>query len=277
MPTPTIVNPTSPFPSDPSGANIEVALDMQVAAFVNWWCTGKVSTIEMIWDQTGNIYPGIATAAAAGCDTCSISWGAPENEWSASDATALNAAGWSATASGMAITAASGDNDFGDGESGSHVDLPAAAPSIIGCSGTTKSSLSEVCWNSGTGEGTGGGFSTIWRRPRWQTGTPRGGNNPLKWARAVGDVSANADPNTGYEIVVGGQQIVVGGTSAVAPLWAGLLAAVKAQPGFCAPQMYANRQACFEPITQGNNGRWPATICNGLGVPTGATISNLLA
>ena len=270
MPMPDVNNIGSLFPSDPNGADIEVALDMQVAAFVNWWCTGQRPTLEMIWDQTGNIYPGIATAAAAGCDTCSISWGAPENEWALSDALALDAAGWAAGASGMAVCAASGDNDYGDGESGVHVDLPAAAPSIIGCSGTTKTATTEVCWNNGSAEGTGGGFSTIWKRPKWLTGTPHLG--PANWGRPVGDVSANADPETGYEIYCGGQGIIVGGTSAVAPFWTGLLSAITAQPGFCTWKLYAERWSAFHPITEGNNGKWPASICCGLGVPS-ATIA----
>ena len=276
MPMPIVNNRTSPFPSDPQGADIEVALDMQVAAFINWWCTGKTPVLEMLWDQTGMIYPAVASTLAARCDTCSISWGAPENEWSSTDALAMAAAGWTAGENGMAVLAATGDNDYGDGESGIHVDLPSAAPSIIGCSGTTKGSTSEVCWNNGNGEGTGGGFSTIWPHRKWQTGSPRGGKgNLLRWARAVGDVSANADPNTGYVIVVGGKRIVVGGTSAVAPFWAGLLAAIKTKPGFCTWRMYEKRQACFTPITEGGNGKWSAAVVNGVGVPTGATIANL--
>lgn len=275
MPVPNIVNPTSPFPSDPQGADVEIALDMQVAAFVNWWCTGQVPTIEMIWDTSGNIYPGVTWAAAAKCDTCSISWGAPENEWGPADAAAMDAAGWAAGASGMAVLAATGDNDFGDGEAGAHVDLPAAAPSIIGCSGTTKTSASETCWNNGNSEGTGGGFSKIWRRPKWQQGTPRG--TPPNWGRAVGDVSGCADPNTGLEIIVHGERTVIGGTSGVAPFWAGLLAAIKAQPGFCTWKMYQQRAACFTQITQGNNGRWPGQICNGLGAPNGPMIGRLFS
>jgi kumamolisin len=275
MPMPLVENATSPFSSDPQGANIEVALDMQVAAFVNWWCTGQVPTLDMIWDLSSTIYAGIASAIDAKCDTCSISWGAAENEWGASNAADLANSAWVAGGSGMAVLAASGDNDFTDGELGRHVDLPAAAPSVIGCSGTTKTAVSETCWNNDAGEGSGGGFSTIWRRPKWQTGTPKG--KPINWGRAVGDVSANADPNTGYRIVCGSESIVVGGTSAVAPFWAGLLAAIKAHPGFCTWQLYAKRQACFTPVTQGNNGKWPATIVNGLGAPTGATIGNVLA
>lgn len=213
------------------------------------------------------------------CDTCSISWGAPEDEWLESDRAALESAAWSATASGTAILAASGDNDFGDGEAGAHVDLPAACPAIIGCSGTTKtiptvsSPSSESCWNNGNSEGTGGGFTKLWHRPKWQSNTPRG--TPAHWSRAVGDVSANADPDTGYQIIVGGNNYVVGGTSAVAPFWSALLAAVKAQPGFCTWKLYEKRAECFSAITAGNNGKYPASICNGLGIPQGSSISSL--
>jgi kumamolisin len=81
-------------------------------------------------------------------------------------------------------------------------------------------------------------------------------------------VSANADPSTGYEIVCGGQRAVVGGTSASAPFWAGLIAAMGPKPGFCTWKLYEKR-ADFIQIAHGNNGKWPALICNGLGVPTG--------
>jgi len=275
MPMPIIVNSTSPFPSDPTGADIEVALDMQVAAFVNWWCTGRVPTIEMIWDQSGTIYEGINAAAASGADTCSISWGSAVDQWSVADILALEASGWAAGKAGMAVLAASGDNDFGDGESGAHTDFPASALPVIGVSGTTKIPELETCWNNGSNEGTGGGFWPGRKRPRWQTGTPHG--RPPNWGRAVADVSAVADPNTGYQIVVGGRHIVVGGTSGAAPFWAGLLAAIKAKPGFCTWQLYAKRATCFVPVTHGDNGMWPADICNGLGAPNGATIGTLLS
>lgn len=258
MPVPTIVSPNSPFPSDPNGADVEVALDQQVAAYLAWRVSGQVPIIEMIWDQSGTIYEGIPHATG---DTISISWGAPENEWPPGTTAVMNGAAQAAGEQGMAVFAASGDNDYTDGEpGGSHVDLPAAATYVVACSGTTKTVLNEVCWNNGRNEGTGGGYSTIFPRPAWQPFMP-----PHIW-RSVGDVAANADPATGYEIVVNGETVVVGGTSAVAPFYAGLIAALKAKPGLISSKLYQNHGA-FTRITQGNNGKWPASVCDGLGVP----------
>jgi kumamolisin len=96
-------------------------------------------------------------------------------------------------------------------------------------------------------------------------------------------VAGNADPETGYNVLVDGQPTVVGGTSAVAPLYAGLFALInqnlhaqgKPRAGFVQPVLYANPQA-FNDITQGNNGAfsagpgWDATT--GLGSPIGQQI-----
>ena len=132
----------------------------------------------------------------------------------------------------MVVFAASGDNDSSDGGPGrANVDLPASAPHVIGCGGTraTKKKIAtppqigeEDVWNNDpgktTGEGTGGGYSTLFPMPSWQAGAPHGPG------RMVPDVAADADPDTGYEIILYEKPIVVGGTSAVAPLYAGLFA-----------------------------------------------------
>jgi kumamolisin len=97
--------------------------------------------------------------------------------------------------------------------------------------------------------------------------------------RGVPDVAGDADPDTGYNIRVDGQAMVVGGTSAVAPLWAGLIAVLNQnlnrRLGFVNPQLYAiNQSAGFHDITQGNNGAFSAAAgwdpCTGLGSPNGA-------
>jgi subtilase family serine protease len=96
----------------------------------------------------------------------------------------------------------------------------------------------------------------------------------------VPDVAANADPNTGYEIIVGGKATVVGGTSAVAPLYAGLFAAFGVKLGFVNPELWANEKTCFTDITQGNNGAYEAKVgpdpCTGLGVPIGSKIAAMI-
>ena len=114
-----------------------------------------------------------------------------------------------------------------------------------------------------------------------------------KTGRGVPDVAGDADPATGYQVRVHGQQMVIGGTSAVAPLWAGLLALVnqklatagKHPAGFINPLLYANASA-FHDIVKGNNdidgtlhkynagAGWDA--CTGMGTPDGTKLMQVL-
>ena len=94
----------------------------------------------------------------------------------------------------------------------------------------------------------------------------------------IPDVCADADPNTGYNIFVHGSATVVGGTSAVAPLYAGLFAAFGTKLGFVTPTLWKNQKA-FNDITVGSNGFYSATVgpdpCSGIGSPIGASIAML--
>jgi kumamolisin len=258
-------------------ADGEVALDIQVAGASYAVATGKAANIRVYWSQ--DITKAVIAATSDGCDVCSISWGADEASWGAADGDALEQAAIAATGAGMVVFAASGDNDSSDGGPGrANVDLPASAPHVIGCGGTHKPhSGEETVWNNDprktTGEGTGGGYSTLFPMPSWQAGAPHGPG------RLVPDVAANADPNTGYEIILYGASTVVGGTSAVAPLYAGLFASFGTKLGFVTPTLYLN-SACFTDITHGNNGafrgRTGADPCTGLGSPIGASLEERL-
>ena len=94
----------------------------------------------------------------------------------------------------------------------------------------------------------------------------------------VPDVSAVADPATGYEVFIHGEQIVVGGTSAVAPLYAGIFAAFGTKLGFVTPKLWSNQKA-FNDITVGGNGFYNAAPgpdpCTGIGTPIGTSIAAL--
>jgi len=170
----------------------------------------------------------------------------------------------------MVVFAASGDNDSSDGgPNAANVDCPSSCPHVVGCGGTSKTATAETVWNNSPGQtsgsGTGGGFSTIFKPlPDWQIGAPNGPG------RMVPDVSANADTNTGYNIVVGGQAVVVGGTSAVAPLYSGLFAAFGKKLGNINPKLWLNPM-CFNDILVGDNGQFRADRgpdpCSGLGSP----------
>jgi kumamolisin len=143
---------------------------------------------------------------------------------------------------------------------------------------------SEVVWNDGAGNGaTGGGISSFFPVAAWQSGisatTTAGKTVPLTM-RGVPDVAGNADPETGYDVRIDGTDTVIGGTSAVAPLWAALIARLNqlsGKPlGYANPQLYANR-AKLRDITEGNNGDYAAAAnwdaCTGLGSPNGAALA----
>jgi hypothetical protein len=275
LPAPNIVDvsvdgTTNSHCSPQNDADGEVALDIQVAGAAYAVATGKSANIRVYWSQ--DIAKAVAAATADGCDVCSISWGADEASWGAAAGDAMEQTAAAATAAGMVVFAASGDNDSSDGGPGrANVDLPASAPHVIGCGGTTKPHTGEeTVWNNDprrtTGEGTGGGYSTLFPMPSWQAGAPHGPG------RMVPDVAANADPNTGYEIILYGAATVVGGTSAVAPLYAGLFASFGTKLGFVTPELYLN-SACFHDVIHGDNGafrgRMGADPCTGLGSPLG--------
>ena len=102
--------------------------------------------------------------------------------------------------------------------------------------------------------------------------------------RGVPDVSGDADPVTGYQVRVDGKNMVIGGTSAVAPLWAGLIAVINGQlgrpVGFVHPALYRIGTSAFRDIATGNNGGYQAAsnwdACTGLGSPNGVALLKAL-
>ncbi|MGX5805533.1 hypothetical protein ACWGS9_30550 [Bradyrhizobium sp. Arg314] len=193
----------------------------------------------------------------------------------------LSTAAEAAAKAGMIVFAASGDNDSSDGGADpANVDLPSSCPFVVGCGGTMKphdANAEETVWNDDpgnpNGSGTGGGFSELFHpMPAWQAGAPHGPG------RMVPDVSANADPYTGYNVFVHGRQEAIGGTSAVAPLYAGLFAAFGRKLGLVTPQLWLNH-TCFNDITQGDNGYFRARVgpdpCTGIGTPIASKLGTL--
>jgi kumamolisin len=260
----------------------EVALDIQVAAAAYYVATGKPATIRVYWAD--DIAPGVAQASNDGCDVFSISWGGSESAWRKFGQQVgrdfiqeMEDAAQAATAAGMAIFAASGDNDSGDSARGTaNVDVPSSCPHVVGCGGTKKTASSETVWNdtpgNAHGEGTGGGYSRYFPMQSFQSGAPHGPG------RLVPDVAGNADQPTGYRIIVHGAEATVGGTSAVAPLYAGLFAAFGTKLGFVGPLLWDNH-LCFNDISVGDNGHYRARIgpdaCTGLGSPIGSKLAEL--
>jgi kumamolisin len=262
-------------------ADGEVMLDVEVIGAI---AQGARIAVYFGPNTTDGFYDAIAAAVH---DTqrkpsiISISWGQAESEWTASAMDSYDALLADAAAAGISVYVASGDNGASDGEpSGLHVDFPASSPSAIGCGGTTLRTDSEVVWNElAANEGaTGGGFSAHFAMPSYQTGVVTGDG------RGVPDVAGNADPTTGYAVRVDGQDQVIGGTSAVAPLWAALTALANQRNGANAGAPHARLYgavAAFRDITSGNNDGFEAgtgwDACTGLGSPNGTAAADALA
>jgi kumamolisin len=272
---------------DPNGADGEVLLDIEVAGAMS---PGSDLLVYFAPNTDQGFLDAVSTAALATPTptAMSISWGQSEDQWTAQARNAMDAAFADAAALGVTVTAAAGDDGSNDGstDNTAHVDFPAASPHVLACGGTKLSAgsdgtvRSETVWNEGTGRGaTGGGISDTFAQPTWQSAvSPSGG-------RGVPDVAADADPQTGYQVLVDGTSTVIGGTSAVAPLWAALVCRLAEGAGqkfgLITPLLYAgvtpgNAPAGFRDITSGSNGAFSAAqgwdACTGLGVPDGTAL-----
>ncbi len=280
---------------DPDSADAEVALDIEVAGAIAP-CAKIAVYFAPNTDQ--GFLDALTTAihdAVNKPSVISISWGGPESTWTSQAMTAMDSACQDAAMLGVSICVASGDNGATDGVSDGkgHVDFPASSPSVIGCGGTLLEAsgnkiTEEDVWNdeSSGGGATGGGVSEFFALPSWQQSAkvPAAPNGFV--GRGVPDVAGDADPDSGYEIVADGQQEVVGGTSAVAPLWAGLIALMNQKfgksVGYLNPLLYgASAEATFHDITSGNNDGYSAgpgwDPCTGLGSPDGAKLLSALS
>ena len=280
------------------GPDGEVQLDIEVAGAL---APGSAFTVYFA-PNTDQGFADAVTDAAHATPTptaISISWGGPEANWTAQSMQALDAACQDAVALGVTVLAASGDSGSADGGSdgAAHCDFPASSPHVLGCGGTrlaldTSGAITEeVVWNDGAGGGaTGGGISAVYPVPDWQAGAglPQGADSGAA-GRGVPDVAGNADPASGYEVLVDGTATVVGGTSAVAPLWAALVARLAQQAGrrlgLLQPVLYEGvkpgvAQAGFQDVASGGNGAYTAgpgwDACTGLGSPDGAALSGVL-
>jgi kumamolisin len=287
--TDVILDGGSNDPTTASSADGEVLLDIEVAGSV---APGAKIVVYFTTNTDQGFQDAISTAihdTTNNPDVISISWGGPESSWSQTAIASMDSTCQSAAALGITITVASGDNGSSDGGNGNNVDFPASSPHVLGCGGTALTASngqrrSEVVWNDQTSGGgaSGGGVSTVFPLPTWQAkaGVPKSGSG----GRGVPDVAGDASPETGYQILVDGQQEIVGGTSAVAPLWAGLIALLNQQlgrkAGFLNPQLYSLGEAPFFDITTGKNGAFSAgpgwDPCTGLGSPNGQQLLSSL-
>lgn len=266
---------------------IEVTMDLQLAAvfapgarlavyFAAPTARGKLEAFTHALTDADN-QPTVITS----------SWGTPESRLSGSAgrryARELDARLAGSIERGVTVCFSSGD--LGD------VEFPASSPRVLACGGTHLDGVTETVWhetilveNVSFQLATGGGASSIFRRPPWQAGVDvrsAAGRN----GRGVPDVAAKADIATGYPVIVGGRLLPMGGTSAAAPLWAALIARINEKLGV--PAGYLNAllyqeefRAAIRDITEGSSGRFRAEPgwdpCTGLGSPNGTALLRAL-
>ena len=304
VPSVTAVGVDNGSNSPGQAADGEVELDIEVAGAV----APKASYVVYFAPNTDQGFIDAISDAVNAKPTpiaVSISWGGPESSWASQSMSGMNEAISDAAALGCTVTVAAGDNGSSDNASsttGVQVDFPASSPYSLACGGTTlvgntatNAITSEVVWNELAIQGGagGGGVSVVYQQPAWQKGagvpaSAAGGSgigSATDPGRGVPDVAGNADPYSGYQVVVDGKSQPIGGTSAVAPLWAGLIArlaqASGTRFGLLQPLLYAGITpgadvAGFNDITEGSNGAYKAgpgwDACTGLGSPNGTAL-----
>ncbi len=272
---------------DPSGPDGEVVLDIEVAGAL---APGARIAVYFAPNTDRGFLDALLAALhdrSRRPSVVSISWGSPESSWTRQAVDAFEGALQDAALLGVTVCCASGDGGSGDGADDglAHADFPASSPHALACGGTRltvgKGSASETAWNDGAGGATGGGVSDLFGLPDWQKGAsvPPSANPGRRVGRGVPDVAGNADPETGYRIRADGQETAVGGTSAVAPLVAALVArcnqGLRRRAGFLNPALYtdARVRASFRDVTEGSNGAYRAgpgwDPCTGWGSPRG--------
>lgn len=281
---------------DPGGPDAEVLLDIEVAGAI----APKAQVLVYFAPNTDAGFVDAVNSALHGPQgkpsVVSISWGSAESEWTSQGIQALDQAFQDAAALGVTVFAASGDQGSSDGvdDGLAHVDYPASSQYVIGCGGTRLTAsgdeiVSQVVWDDlPSGGATGGGVSDVFALPSWQggAGVPPSANPGGRIGRGVPDVSGDADPQTGYSVFVDGQQMTVGGTSAVAPLWTGLFALINQSlgkpAGYVNPLLYSKgSQPAFDDVVSGTNGAYSAgpgwSACTGWGSPVGAKLLGALS
>ena len=275
---------------------LETALDVEDAAGlapganIHIYQGPSTPTDRQVYDTYNTIISANAEHAI------STSWGVCEQAdptFPAAESTLFQ----EAALQGQSMLAASGDSGSSDcqaanGSNAPAVDDPASQPFVTGVGGTSLQAIgpppSETVWNDSYGSG-GGGVSSLWQRPAYQSGVPGSLNQSN---REVPDVSADADPGTGLTIYYAGWNAVAG-TSAGGPLFAALTAEANASAacrgtpvGFLNPGLYGSAahaySSDFNDVVSGSNdisgsGLYPAgagyDMASGLGSPQGAQLA----
>jgi kumamolisin len=272
-------------PSSANSADAEVVLDIEVAGaaapgakFVVYFAPN---------DAASNGFLDALTKAVQDSENnpsvISISWGGAEQIPTDSFQVQFDKELQAAALLGITVCVAAGDNGAADTgprmwDGKAHVDFPSSSAFALSCGGThlitaNDAISAESVWNQnqadvspdagpdGSFGASGGGVSGVFSLPGYQqqARVPTAPNPAGFKGRGVPDVTGDGDPDTGYDILVDGQKEQVGGTSAVAPLWAALIALINqklnGRVGFVNPQLYAlaSGSGAFHDITVGNN------------------------
>lgn len=278
------------YNSPGNDADMEVVLDIEVVGgicpYSNIYVYFAPNTNQGFYDAIHNaVYSTTHPVSVV-----SISWGGPENSWDINSLNAFNGLFQQAAQKGITVCAASGDSGSSDGETtGNHVDFPASSPWVLACGGTnlvcpnriySSATTKETVWGTIPNNGAaGGGFSSVFAKPSYQTTTSK---NYSSIMRGVPDVCGNADPSTGWTIYINGAYNHIGGTSAVAPMWAAYLAGLGYKK-FLNPilyDLYLSNKKIVNDILVGNEGAYSAKngwdAASGLGSPNGLILTPLL-
>jgi kumamolisin len=284
-------------------ATVEVTMDIELLAAL---APGAKLVVYFAPPDEQGIYHALHRAVYSeehAPDVLSISWGEPETALSTQYMHAIDHLLLAAAHLGMTVCASSGDagalNHSPDKLPS--VNFPAGSPHCVACGGTTPefttdadgvaSIAREVVWNSTHHHlrgATGGGVSRVFPLPAWQAHAevPAG---PTGFAgRGVPDVAGPADPRFGCELLIYGLPFASAGTSAVAPLWAALIACCNRvsgrRMGHLHPHLYTigrNRRPGLRGVNEGENGGYAAKVgwnaCTGYGTPAGASLLKQLA
>jgi kumamolisin len=271
-----------------SQCTVEVTMDIELAAAL---APGSEIVAYMAPNTEQGIYNAVSLAIGDRerlPSALSISWGEPETGVSEAYLSSVDEVLRDAAMLGVTICVSSGDDGALNGATDGKpvVNFPASSPHVLSCGGSAVHSavdedVRESAWNCmlhGLHGATGGGVSRRFQPPEWQRehGVPLGPTGSA--GRGVPDVAGPADPHRGCAIVVGGAGCSSAGTSAVAPMWAALVACINAtlgtRCGYLTPLLYELSRKGPKPlreITEGNNGYYPAGVgwnaCTGLGSP----------
>jgi subtilase family serine protease len=251
-----------------SEADSQVTLDIEIVGAV----APQAKIVVYFAPNTDQGFADAIAAAAADkvndVSVLNISWGQPESNYAPITLNVIDQALKAGADKHITILVSGGAGGVTDGvqDGKPHVDFPASSPWVLAIGGTKviasgETISSEKVWNESASKAgaTGGGVSNVFGLPDWQSGVNVPSRADGAAGRGIPDLAANADPLSGYEVYIHGATVVSGGTSASAPLWAGLIALINQgvgrNIGFVNPLLYTKigPSGAFRNIREGDN------------------------